>query len=448
MLTEATLRWIGGLGAAIVCVCLLAISGAVPLRYNFRNLTVRWRTTLLTVIAFTFVIGLLTVMLSFVNGMQRLTESSGRDTNVLVISASATDEAFSSLTPEAVSGIENLPGISREGEQPLCSRETYLVVNQPIEQPRSEGPKRRFLQLRGVDNAEIAARVHEVRLHPGGSWFSAAGVQQGDADDDETVVEAVIGEGAARELGRDASNWQRDSVKALGRLDVGDTISMGGRRWRIVGVMQSAGSTMDSEIWTYRPLVAFIFGKQSYTTVVARCASSAAAGKLAQFLEKEYKVAPIKAFVETAYYAGLSGTNQQFTVAIMVVAFVMAVGGVFGIMNTMFAAISQRIKDIGVMRIIGFSRTQILTSFMLESLLIAFVGAATGCLLGSLVHGLSATSVVGSGQGGGGKTVVLKLVVDSGILSKGMILGIVMGFVGGLLPAGGAMRLKPLDAVR
>ena len=184
---------------------------------------------------------------------------------------------------------------------------------------------------------------------------------------------------------------------------------------------------------------------QGFDAVIERI--PAAAKKLYQFLDKEYKDAAVKAFVETAYFASLSGTNQQFTFAILIVTVVMGIGGVFGVMNTMFAAISQRIKDIGVLRIVGYSRLQILTSFLLESLCIAMIGGFVGCALGYLCDGFTATSVVGSGQGGG-KTVVLKLIVDAEILSKGVILSLIMGLVGGLFPAAAAMRLKPLEAVR
>lgn len=440
-------HWFLALGAFIVALLAMAVMGPIPIQYNIRNLTVRWLTSLLTVFAFVIVVSLVTVMLAFVNGMQRLTDSSGRSDNVLVISASATDEAFSNLTPDAVASLENQAGISRMNDQRLCSKETYLVVNQPIETPRPGGPKRRFLQLRGVDDALIAARVHDVQLYPGGNWFSSAGVQEGESETDETLVEAVLGEGVARELGKDPSMQELPSVQSKGRLDTGDVISFGGRQWKIMGVMKSAGSTMDSEIWTYRPLAAFIFGKQTYTSVLLRCDSPAAAKKLYQFLDKEYKDAAVKAFVETAYFASLSGTNQQFTFAILIVTVVMAIGGVFGVMNTMFAAISQRIKDIGVLRIVGYSRLQILTSFLLESLFIAMLGAFVGCALGYLCNGFTATSVVGSGQGGG-KTVVLKLIVDGEILSKGVVLALIMGLVGGLFPAAAAMRLKPLEAVR
>jgi ABC-type antimicrobial peptide transport system permease subunit len=125
----------------------------------------------------------------------------------------------------------------------------------------------------------------------------------------------------------------------------------------------------------------------------------------------------------------------------------MSIGGVFGVMNTMFAAISQRIKDIGVMRLIGFSSGQILLSFVIESLGIAVIGGLLGCLLGSLCDGWSVTSVITSGMGAG-KTVAFKLAIDAPSLARGMLLTLLMGLIGGLLPALNAMRLRALEALR
>ena len=125
----------------------------------------------------------------------------------------------------------------------------------------------------------------------------------------------------------------------------------------------------------------------------------------------------------------------------------MAVGGMFGVMNTMFAAISQRSKDIGVLRILGFARWQILVSFLLESLLIALAGGLLGCLLGSLSNGWNATGVVG-GIGSFGKAVSLKMIVTPNTILLGIVLTLFMGLLGGLLPALAAMRLKPLEAMR
>src|SRR5262249_32811086 len=116
-------------------------------------------------------------------------------------------------------------------------------------------------------------------------------------------------------------------------------------------------------------------------------------------------------------------------------------------MNTMFAAISARTRDIGVLRILGFARWQILMSFFLESLFIALIGGALGCALGYLCDGWEASSIVSSGSGGG-KSVLLKLVVDANIVAAGMLFTLLMGGIGGLLPALSAMQLRPLEALR
>jgi ABC-type antimicrobial peptide transport system permease subunit len=120
-----------------------------------------------------------------------------------------------------------------------------------------------------------------------------------------------------------------------------------------------------------------------------------------------------------------------------------------GIMNTMFAAISQRSKDIGVLRLMGYRRWQILLSFQLESMMIAILGGALGCLIAYLAcDGLTVTSLISSGAGGGGKTVVLRMTFSLGVLAAGVIFTLVMGAVGGFIPAFSAMRLRPLESLK
>ena len=131
----------------------------------------------------------------------------------------------------------------------------------------------------------------------------------------------------------------------------------------------------------------------------------------------------------------------------MIVAAIMSMGGLFGVMNTMFAAISQRTKDIGVLRLLGFKRWQILVSFLLESLVLALVGGAIGCAIGSLCDGFTANSIV-TGGNGGGKFVVLRLTVDASTIAVGMMLALAMGFFGGLIPSVSATRLSALKALR
>jgi len=428
---------------SLVLLAVLLLSARLPLTYNLRNLVVRWRITALTALAFTLVVALLTVMLAFVNGMYRLTQASGIPGNVIILSDGATDELFSNLAYRDSSNVEygkDSPVLRDEQGQPMVSREVYLVVNQPLPPVAGERKKRRFLQVRGIDDPVMSGRVHGLELHPGGKWFSGPGVEPALKDAaGRQAIQAVLGEGVAKELGADQGKES---------LAVGDRFYFGEREWVIVGITKSSGTTFGSEIWAKRAIVGPLFGKEfTRTTIVARTADLASAKAFAQDLTRNYKYTAVQALPEIEYYEKLQETNKQFLVAIIFVAVVLAVGGVFGVMNTMFAAISQRIRDIGVLRILGFSPRQILMSFFIESLLIALIGGLLGCAVGYLCNGWSATSIV-SGSQGGGKSVVFQLVVDRDILAAGLLFTLAMGALGGFLPALSAMRLKPLDAVR
>ena len=430
------------LGIVLSVVLLLQLLGLlrrVPFGYNLRNLVVRWPTTLLTALAFTMVVSLLMVMLAFVNGLFELTQASGQSVNVLILSEGATEESVSSLGYGDITALNQYPAIVKdENDKPLISWEVYLVVNQPIDNPKPGGQQRRFLQVRGLMEPERTGRVHNLALYPGGSWFTQAGVQPlPGSPTDEQAIQVVLGEGIARILGQD---------KGKASLEVGDVFSMAERQWIVVGVLKSSGSTFDSEIWAKQQIVGEKFGKPSYSTVVLRTADAETAKRSAEDLSATFKPA-VAAQVETAYYEKLNTTNMQFFYAALVVAGFMALGGVFGIMNTMFAAISQRQKDIGVLRILGYARWQILESFFLESLMLALIGGTLGCLLGLVVDGWSASSILSSGQGGG-RSVVFKLVVDGKILLGGLAFSLLMGNIGGLLPALSSMRVRPLESMR
>jgi ABC-type lipoprotein release transport system permease subunit len=497
--------------------------GKVPLRYNARNLAVRWPLSVLTALAFTLVLALLTGMLAFVNGMSRLTENTGHADNVVVLAQGAPDESGSSLPVNDIGDINHQAGIKHwqpdGAKKPvaLCSRELYLVANTPVAPKPGKAPgaqlrgvvdkveidkgffrmtdsqgaehlvrpaaggkiflneleaklealqpgdqvwlayegqkdelaaaevqassRRRFVQIRGIDDPGIAAQVHHLSLLPGAQWFSPAGVEdlapEGKGKATVTAVQAVLGQGLAREMGHDIGKAS---------LEVGDVFELGPKKWKVVGIMLSEGQTFDSEIWAKRD-VGDRFGKpNAISSIVIRAENSKAASDLAEDLNNNYKKANLQAQTEPEYFAKLSGMTTQLRIGIIVLTVFMAIGGIFGVMNTMFAAISQRIKDIGVLRILGYARWQILASFLLESLLIALVGGLLGVALGSLVNGVSATSIVGSQ--GFGKTVIFRLSVDGGTIAIGLLLTLFMGLVGGFLPSLSAMRLRPLEAMR
>jgi putative ABC transport system permease protein len=444
---------------------LLLLIGRVPLNYNFRYLWVRKRDTLLTALAFTVVVALVVVLLAFVNGMYKLNESTGIAGNVLVLAEGSTDELFSNLERAAATDVERIeyadgryriaratrgPGgelvpLPRDApkETPdavfLSSLEAYMVMNQPVPVKEGEAARRRFLQVRALKDPLIAAAVHNMQLEPGGKWFGADGVHQ---ESGGKYQPCVLGNGAASTLGADVGKR---------RLEPGDTFELGDQQWIVTGVMKSQGTTFGSEIWaSENNLVVKSAGKANrYTTMVLRMAddNQASARATADYLNRDYTQAKLKAFAEPDYYKELTKTNETFLQWIVFLAGVMAVGGVFGVMNTMFASIAARIKEVGVLRILGFKRWQILISFMIESLTIALVGGVIGCALGALANGFEAASTLSGGQGGG-KSVTLRMVVDYQIIAAGLLFTLVMGRLGGLVPALSAMRMEILESLR
>ena len=222
---------------AIIFTLLLVWAAKIPLIYNLRNLQLRYRTTLLTAVAFTMVIGVLTFMMGFINGLRVLTQSSGIPENVIVLSQGSTDEGISTLAYEDMSDIAQLPQVRRQGDEPLCSREAYIVINQPIDDPQPGRPKRRLLQVRGLDDPIVSANVHGFVLLPGSSWFSEAGVRANIDADKPPMVEVVLGEGIARELGADRSPAAIASAKDKARLSPGDVIQLESRTLFVAGIL-------------------------------------------------------------------------------------------------------------------------------------------------------------------------------------------------------------------
>jgi ABC-type antimicrobial peptide transport system permease subunit len=229
---------------------------------------------------------------------------------------------------------------------------------------------------------------------------------------------------------------------------VGDVFPLGPRQGVVVGIMRGAQTTFGSEVWAKRQKIGEIFGKESfYTSVVLRTESPARAKQLADWLSREFKRVAVSAMTEPEFFAKMAEANQQLLGAIYFVAGIMALGGIFGVMNTMFAAIRQRTTDIGVLRILGFARWQVLVSFLLEALLIAALGGVLGCGLGYLVNGVTTNSVVSTG-GAGIKRLSFQMIVDGNTLAAVVLFTLVMGLLGGLLPAVAAMRRKPLESLR
>jgi putative ABC transport system permease protein len=374
--------------------------------------------------------------------MYALSKGSSVAGNIMVLSDGALDEAFSDLGYGDIDLLANrdyvqkvkLSSGGKTEEVSMLSWELYQVVNQPLPHPEAGGRGRRMVQLRGVEDPVIAGMIHELTLHEGGAWFdTGAGVQSVPGGGNEQYVQAVLGEGLAREMGRDVGKPT---------LVVGDTFTLGPRQWVVVGLMKSAGKTFDSEVWAKRKVTGEMLRKDTRSTAVFRVASGLDPATVAKEMTTQFTSPKIIARTETEYFESLNATNKTFLYAIIGVAVIMAVGGIFGVMNTMFAAVAQRTREIGMLRIIGFARWQVLVSFFLEAILLSIIGGLLGCAIGWSFNGISATSQMAN------KSVMLKLVVDGKILGGGLAFSILMGCIGGLLPALSAVRLKMLDSLR
>lgn len=381
----------------------------VPVSYSYRCLIVRWKTTLMTASGFTLVVAALIVMLAFVNGIQTVCASSGDPENVVVLSKGAGDEVLSQMDRNLVSQIENTNGVVQGVPfRSIASREAFIVVNRYSE----DGKDYSTLQLRGI-TAE-AFRVHrEVQL------IAGRPPRPGQS-------ETVIGKAVQRDLG----------------LTVGDSLDMGRKRWTISGVMQSGGSAFESELWCDLNEVASQFKREGvYSTVVLRTPSAEAAEVIVEQLSQSKRL-NVEAVTEPKYYEKQAEGFKVLRSAAWVIAWFMGLGAIFGVMNTMFAAIGQRVKDIAVMRILGFRARDILISFLLEALLISFVGGALGTGLGYLTNGLTQQTGMGSHQ------VEFAFKVDGSTILLAATFSLIMGVMGGIIPAMSAMRVKPLETLR
>jgi putative ABC transport system permease protein len=381
----------------------------IPVRYNARNLIVRWKTTLMTAAGFTLVVSALVIMLAFIAGIQAVCTVSGDPQNVLVLAKGANDEVFSTIDTRAASEIENARGIVRDRKgRPMVSRELFLVVHRLMEDENVF----KFLQIRGVQ--PTAYEVHDqVRILAGRMAR-------------QNQSEIIIGRG----------------VQSEHRLNLGDTVEIGRKPWKVSGIFEANRSALESEVWCDLSELQSQFRREGFfSTLVIRAGGVDAAAKLAQQLSSS-RTAPCTAQPEQAYYAKQAENTQVMRTGAIVIAWFMGVGAIFGVMNTMFAAIGQRRKDIAVLRIIGYRPYEIVVSFLLEALLIAAIGGCLGISLGYAANGFTTSASVSAHE------VQLAFRVDQTTVLIASLVTFLMGLFGGLLPALSVVRVQPLEALR
>jgi len=381
----------------------------VPVAYSYRNLLVRWKTTLMTAAGFTLVVAVLIVMLAFTSGVTTVCAVSGEAENVIWLTKGNIDEVLSRIDVQTARQLELAPGVlSDDRGRALASRELYMMVTQ-----RDEKTGRwEFMSVRGV--YENALEVHtQVRLIEGRMF-------------QRHCRELIIG----RQLARAHD------------IRIGDRLTLGRASWDVVGICEAGGSAFESELWGDLDQLAGCFHRRGiYTAVVLRTADAATARETASYLDGSRQVA-VDASCELDYYARQAEQTDLLRNAALVIGVFMAIGAALGVTNTMFAAISARTSDIAVLRIVGFTKGQILAAFLFESVLIAAIGGTLGSCLGYALNGLTLETAMGA------KKVAFAFQVDAAVLSTAAVFTLVMGLLGGLLPAVSAMQIRPLESLR
>jgi ABC-type lipoprotein release transport system permease subunit len=228
---------------------------------------------------------------------------------------------------------------------------------------------------------------------------------------------------------------------------VGSTIKFGAYRWSVVGLFDAGGTAPDSEIWTDVEGMLNDFKRGGYSSVLAKTADRASRDQFIAGLGADPRLA-LDGKIERKYYDEQTSTAAPIKFLGFFVGVVMAIGACFGAMNTMYAAVSARTREIATLRTFGFSRLAILSSFVIESVFLALLGGVVGCVLGLLAVKVALSGVTGTTNFATFSEVVFAFRLTPQLLLTGIVFSLVMGFFGGLFPAGRAAFTKITDALR
>ncbi|HZV59237.1 MAG TPA: ABC transporter permease, partial [Candidatus Eremiobacteraceae bacterium] len=346
-------------------------------------------------------VGVFIAMLALANGFHTTLVSSGSDKNAIVMRAGSTSEMTGSVTMEQVRIIQDDPAVARdENGKPILSPEVVVVAALPLKSTGTDAN----VQVRGVSEEALKVRNNIHMLQ--GRFFQPG------------LLELVVG---------------KNATNSYTGLDYGSTIKFGGGTWKIVGVFDAGGSAFDSEVWGDARIVAEVYKRPDYIfqSVTARLVSPDAITQLRDRLSKDPRMT-VEVDREIDYYQkqsqGLTGLIQVLGGT---VAFIMGIGAVFGALNTMYSAVSERSREIATMRAIGFGSVSIIVSFIFEALFIAFIGGLVGCIAVLPLNGFT----TGAMNFQTFSHVAFAFRVTLPLFVAGIIFALIMGFIGGVPPA-------------
>ncbi|HET6395741.1 MAG TPA: ABC transporter permease [Pseudoxanthomonas sp.] len=411
------LPWPFLLGLAVLLALWMAFTrggrqAASVTQVGVSTLAQRLGASSVVVIGIAGVVGVLVALLAMAEGYRQTISSSGDDETAIVLRGGSSAELMSVLSHEAVVAIERAPEIARDADgRPLASPELLVAANLP----RKGGSEDGSVTLRGVGPMAWSVRP-DVRLVEGRRFEPGR-------------RELVVGRGAQRQFAG---------------LEPGKEVRLGSQTWTVVGVFES-GDSMESEMWADAEIVASTYRRgSSRASVVARLTSPKAFKAFKATLAADPRL-QVEASTTHEYFSSQSeGLTKILRVIGIVVGSIMAIGAVFGALNTMFATVSSRAREIATLRAIGFRGTPVVVAVMLETMLLAAIGGLLGGLLAWLIfNGYTASTLAG-----GVAQLSFEFKVTPGLLWEGLKWALAIGFIGGLFPALRAASLPVTDALR
>jgi len=385
---------------------------AIPLQYNLRNLFVRRLSTTVTIVGIALVVSVFVAVLALAQGFQTALADNGLPNNAVVLRVPGNDELSSSISREWANIISTQPEVAKDANgRPMYVTEQVVIVN--LERKSTGGISN--IVTRGTEPEALALRprvkVVEGRMFTPGT--------------DEVIVGRILSQ----------------RFRGCG---LGDRVNFGGRKWEVVGIFDAGGTSFESEIWGDADVMGPAFDRETYQSVTFRLGDPSYLPAVRKRLEGDRRL-QVVVKRESDYYADQS-QSLATTIRILgtFVTIVMAFGAVFGALNTMYAAVSARRREIGTLLALGFPRGSVLLSFVIESVLLSLLGGLLGCLLSLPVNGVS----TGTTNWTTFSEVAFRITIAPEMFVGGMIFAVVMGLVGGFFPALNAARGEIAETVR
>jgi len=378
---------------------------AIPIIYNLRSVRARWTSSVVAVLGIAGTVGVLIAMLSMAVGFRATLVASGSPSNALIMRAGSNTEMIGAVGLDQVQIIQSAPGIMRGPDGPLVSPEVVVIAPLPLKTTGTDANA----QVRGVSGKALEVRpfVHMLA----GRFFTPG------------LDEIVVG---------------KNAESSYSGLDLGTSVEISGVMWKIVGIFDAGGSAFDSELWCDATLLDQAYNRPptAFQSVTVRLPSPADFPKFKDALTSDPRLT-VSVDRERDYYAKQSETMADFiTVMGSLVAVVMGIGAVFGALNTMYSAVSERSREVATLRALGFSGTSVVLSFVFESLFIAFLGGLIGCIPVGCIPFLPLSWItVGTLNFQSFSHVSFSFRATPALFAIGIAFALFMGFVGGVPPA-------------